>query len=154
MAPGTTVAIALGSNLGDRHAHLDFAVEALRTRLGGLRVSPYYETAPCDAPPQPPYLNAAAVGTWGASARQLLAWLGDVERSGGRLRPYPRAPRTLDLDLILFGDAVIDEDGLRVPHPRFRARAFVLVPLAAIAADLVDPETGRTVGALAAELRA
>jgi 2-amino-4-hydroxy-6-hydroxymethyldihydropteridine diphosphokinase len=154
MVSETTVAIALGSNLGDRRGHLDVAVEALRTRLGGLRVSPYYATEPFGVPPQPSFLNAAAVGSWASTARSLLRWLLEIEEGQGRTRPHSGAPRTLDLDLILFGDQVIQEAELVVPHPRFRDRRFVLEPLAAIAPSLVDPETGKTVAELAVRLRA
>jgi 2-amino-4-hydroxy-6-hydroxymethyldihydropteridine diphosphokinase len=97
---------------------------------------------------QPRFLNAAAVGQTTLTARELLSLLLDLERQLGRERPFPGAPRTLDLDLILFGSAVIDEPGLIVPHPRFRERRFVLEPLAEIAADWVDPVTGLTVGDL------
>jgi 2-amino-4-hydroxy-6-hydroxymethyldihydropteridine diphosphokinase len=151
---GTTVAIALGSNLDDRRAHLDHAVTALRTGMERLRVSRYHETAPVGVAPQPPFLNAAAVGAWDAGARDLLEWLLAIEQSRGRDRPHAGAPRTLDLDLILFGDLVGEEPGLRVPHPRFRDRWFVLAPLAEIAPELVDPETGLTVEALLARLPA
>ena len=82
------------------------------------------------------------------TARELLSLLLELERQLGRERPYPGAPRTIDLDLILYGDAVIGEAGLIVPHPRFRERRFVLEPLAEIAADWVDPVTGLTVQAL------
>jgi 2-amino-4-hydroxy-6-hydroxymethyldihydropteridine diphosphokinase len=95
--------------------------------------------------PQPAYLNAVAVGETALSARALLDVLLEVERQLGRQRPYPDAPRTLDLDLILYGLEVLDEPGLVVPHPRFRQRRFVLEPLAEIAADWIDPVTGRTV---------
>lgn len=88
------------------------------------------------------------VGQTTLTARELLTLLLELERQLGRERPYPGAPRTLDLDLILYGDAVIDEPGLVVPHPRFRERRFVLEPLAEIAADWVDPVTGLTVQAL------
>jgi 2-amino-4-hydroxy-6-hydroxymethyldihydropteridine diphosphokinase len=154
MISETTVAVALGSNLGDRRAHLDFAVDTLRGRLGQLRVSAYHETEPLDVSPQPPFLNAAAVGTVDLDPRSLLDWLLDVERRRGRARPHPGAPRTLDLDLILFGAHVVDEPGLRVPHPRFRQRAFVLEPLSEIAPHFLDPETGLTIAALAARLAA
>ena len=98
--------------------------------------------------PQPPFLNAAAVGRTTRTARELLDYLLHVERLAGRTRPHPGAARTLDLDLILFGDVCLDEPGLTVPHPRFRERAFVLEPLAEVAADWVDPVTGLTVGEL------
>lgn len=93
------------------------------------------------------------VGETALPARAMLEMLLDVEAARGRERPHPDAPRTLDLDLILYGDAVIDEPGLRVPHPRFRDRAFVLEPLAELAGDWVDPETGSTVDELLARLR-
>jgi 2-amino-4-hydroxy-6-hydroxymethyldihydropteridine diphosphokinase len=90
-------------------------------------------------------LNAAAVGETALSARELLDALLAIEHERGRERPRPNAPRTLDLDLILFGDAVIDEPGLTVPHPRFRERRFVLEPLSEIAPALRDPVTRQTV---------
>jgi len=141
-------AIALGSNLGDRPAALQQALLRLSGYLGGLIVSEFIDTAPEGVGDQPRFLNAAAVGDWGGGARALLDVLMDIEREAGRTRPHPGAPRTLDLDLILFGAAVIDEPGLVVPHPRFRARGFVLAPLCQIAPDLVDPVSGRSVAEL------
>jgi len=141
-----TCAVGLGSNLGDRVAHLDFAVAKLRPLLRNLKVSRYYDTAPVGVPgPQPLFLNAAAVGHTSKSARDLLDALLAVERERGRERPQPNAPRTLDLDLILYGDHVLDEPGLVVPHPRFRERRFVLEPLTEIAPGLVDPVTRKPV---------
>ena len=146
-----TAAVALGSNVGDRRAHLDFAAHHLASLLDDVRVSRYYETEPVGVPePQPRFLNAAAVGKTGMTARELLDALMMIEQKRGRERPHPNAARTLDLDLILFGNALIDEPSLIVPHPRFRERLFVLGPLAEIAPDLRDPVTGRTV----ADLRA
>ncbi len=140
----TTVAIALGSNVGDRHAHLHHAVERLSTLLTNLRVSHFIESEPVDVPePQPPYLNGATVGETTLSARELLDALMAIERERGRTRVTARAPRTLDLDLILYGDAIINAGGLIVPHPRFRERAFVVDPLKQIAPELVDPVTGQ-----------
>jgi 2-amino-4-hydroxy-6-hydroxymethyldihydropteridine diphosphokinase len=142
-------AVALGSNLGDRRAHLDFATDRLATLLGDLKMSSYIETDPVGVDePQPRYLNAAAVGTTDLSARELLDGLLAIERERGRERPHANAPRTLDLDLILLGDLVLDESGLVVPHPRFRERRFVLAPLTEIAPDLRDPVSGRTMGEL------
>jgi 2-amino-4-hydroxy-6-hydroxymethyldihydropteridine diphosphokinase len=145
------VAIALGSNLGDRRAHLDFAVSRLGILLTSLRVSRYHETAPVGMIGlQPPFLNAAAAGETTLAARALLDALLAVERERGRERPHPNAARTLDLDLVLFGDGVIDEPGLVVPHPRFRERRFVLEPLAEVAPRMVDPVTGETIAELLA----
>jgi 2-amino-4-hydroxy-6-hydroxymethyldihydropteridine diphosphokinase len=145
------VAIALGSNLGDRRAHLDFAVSKLRTLLRHVAVSHYHDTVPVGVTgPQPLYLNAAAVGDSTLTARELLDALLGIEATRGRERPYSNAPRTLDLDLILYGDAVIDEPGLIVPHPRFRERRFVLQPLAEVAPDVIDPVTGQTIANLLA----
>lgn len=140
------VAIALGSNLGDRRAHLDYAIARLQRAVPNLRVSRYYETEPVGvSEPQPAFLNAAAVGDTSLSARAILALLLSIERERGRERPFQNAARTLDLDLILLGSQVIDDDGLVVPHPRFRERRFVLEPLAEIAPDMIDPVTGSTV---------
>jgi 2-amino-4-hydroxy-6-hydroxymethyldihydropteridine diphosphokinase len=147
-------AVALGSNLGDRFAHLNHAVSRLRDLLRGLRVSRFHDTVPVGAPgPQPLFLNAAAAGETSMPARELLDVLLAIEQERGRERSYPNAPRSLDLDLILYGDATIDEPGLVVPHPRFRERRFVLEPLAEIAPDLKDPVTGRTVFDLLGSVR-
>ena len=143
------VAVALGSNVGDRRAHLDYAVSALRALFGHVTVSRYYDTVPVGGSgPQAMFLNAAAVGETALAPRALLDVLLAIEQERGRERPYVNAPRTLDLDLILVGDVVLDEPGLVLPHPRFRERRFVLEPLAAVAPDLRDPVSGKTVAEL------
>ena len=148
------IAVALGSNLGDRRAHLDYAVSRLRSVFTSLRVSRYFETDPVDVPgAQPAFLNAAAVGETLMPARDVLDALLAIERDRGRERPFVHAARTLDLDLVLFGDLVLDEPALTVPHPRFRERRFVLEPLAELAPDLVDPVTGLRVAELLARVR-
>lgn len=147
------VAVALGSNLGNRAGHLDYAVGRLHEIIGGLKVSRYFETAPVGiVGPQPLYLNAAAVGTTALSAKALLDALLAIEQERGRTRPHANAPRTLDLDLILYGALVAAEPGLIVPHPRFRERRFVLEPLADVAPDLIDPVTNESVVRLLARL--
>ena len=130
------------------------ALDALRPLIPDLRASTFHDTAPVGVPsPQSRYLNAAAVGTTGLPARALLDALLAIEQRFGRERTGQNAPRTLDLDLILYGREVIDEPGLVVPHPRFRDRRFVLEPLNEIAPEWIDPVTGRTVGQLLAGLR-
>ena len=149
----TRVAIALGSNLGDREGYLRSAIAALQPSISDLRVSTFHDTAPVGVGPQPTFLNATAVGETSLAARALLDTLLAVERDLGRERPFPGAPRTVDLDLILYGDAVIDEaPSLIVPHPRFRERRFVLEPLAEIAPDWRDPVTGQTIEELVRNL--
>jgi 2-amino-4-hydroxy-6-hydroxymethyldihydropteridine diphosphokinase len=147
------VAVALGSNLGDRERYLREAVAALQDFISNLCVSSFHETAPVGVGDQPAFLNGVAVGETALGAGALLNRLLEIERQFGRERPYAGAPRTLDLDLILYSDAVLDEPDLSVPHPRFRERAFVLEPLAEIAAEWVDPATGLTVKDLLARIQ-
>ena len=148
--PSRRAAIALGSNLGDRAAAIGYAAKRLSGILSHTVVSEAVETDPEGEglAGQPRYVNAVLVGETSMPARELLDALLAIERDFGRERPYPNAPRTLDLDLILLGDEIIDEPGLQVPHPRFRERFFVLGPMAEIAPDLRDPLTGLSVGEL------
>ena len=144
------VAIALGSNLGDRRAALLFAADRLAALLDDPVLSDIIETDPVGEglEDQPLYLNAALVGRTSLEARALLDALRQIEADFGRTRLSPGAARTLDLDLILFGDRLVSEPGLEVPHPRFRERFFVLGPLAEIAPEMRDPLTGLKVWAL------
>ena len=148
------VAIALGSNLGDRAAHLAWAAGELPRILSDLVVSNPVVTKPVGEGLEhdPDFLNAAAVGETELPPAELIGALLDIERRRGRERPHLNAPRTLDLDLILAGNTVVDEPGVQVPHPRFRERRFVLEPLASIAPDMIDPVTGLTVAQLFARL--
>ena len=134
--------------MGDRHAHLAFAVSRLNDLLKSLRQSTWYDTEPVGVVDQPRFLNGAVIGDTAASPRALLAELLAIERERGRERPFAGAPRTLDLDLVLFGSLQVSEPGLIVPHPRFRERLFVLEPLAELAPDWVDPVSGETISAL------
>lgn len=149
MAP---VAIALGSNLGDRARMLRKGVDALAEHLQDLQVSTFHETDPVGVGDQPRFLNAAATGYTALSPRDLLNALLAIEQRLGRERPYPGAPRTLDLDLIFYAELIINEPGLVVPHPRFRNRRFVLAPLMEVAPDWTDPVTRTSVRHLLQEL--
>ncbi|MBM3777276.1 MAG: 2-amino-4-hydroxy-6-hydroxymethyldihydropteridine diphosphokinase [Acidimicrobiia bacterium] len=147
------VAVAIGSNLGDRERHVREAGTRLAALLDACRLSPAIETDAVGVGRQPRFLNAAAVGHTTLAPRALLERLLAIEADLGRTRPAPGAARTLDLDLIFYDQQVIDEPGLAVPHPRFRDREFVLAPLAAVAADWRDPVTALSVQTLLDRLR-
>ena len=146
-AGSRSIAVAFGSNLGDRRARILAAAERVAALLSNFRLSGLIETAAVGAGLEhdPPFLNAAGVGESPLPAREILQALQSIEADAGRTRPYANAPRTLDLDLILVGDEVVEERGLQVPHPRFRERRFVLEPLVAIAPEMRDPMTGKTI---------
>lgn len=135
-----TAFVALGANLGDAQATVLRALDDLavlpETRL--LARSRLYRTAPHEAS-GPDFINAVVRIDTGLSAPDLLLGLQALEQAAGRERPYPNAPRTLDLDLLLYGDARIDSPHLTVPHPRIQDRAFVLFPLADVAPERVSP---------------
>lgn len=147
------VAIALGSNLGDSAAILSGAIAALRTTPGIVvtAVSQVYRTAPI-GPPQPDYLNACALLLTPRSPQDLLAQLLRIELEFGRERRERWGPRTLDLDLLLYGDRGLSTPTLQIPHPYLAERAFVLVPLAEIAPDWVHPDLGEAIATLAQRL--
>lgn len=148
-------AIALGSNLGDRRATLDAAVVVLIASPGIqlLARSAWHTSAPV-GPPQPDYLNGCAVLATALAPQALLERLLAIERHFGRVRGERWGPRTLDLDLIFYGQQRLQTPQLEIPHPRLRQRSFVLEPLAEIAPHWVDPVSGCTVRLLGAQLAA
>ena len=143
--------VGIGANLGDARANVLDAIERL-SRLPGaqlLQTSSLYRTAPIESSGDD-YVNAVAALDTGLDAHALLQALFAIEQAHGRERPYRNAPRTLDLDLLLYGDEIIDDaPGLIVPHPRMHERAFVLAPLAEVAPGLVIPGRGAVTALLA-----
>jgi 2-amino-4-hydroxy-6-hydroxymethyldihydropteridine diphosphokinase len=151
----TTVYLGLGANLGDRRANIDAALALLRAhprvRVGA--VSSFIDTDPVGGPPgQPVYLNGAARIETDLAPADLLAELKRIERRLGRRGGPQWGPRPVDLDILLYGDCVVDEPDLVIPHMGLRERRFVLAPLAQIAPDARDPATGLTVRELLARL--
>ncbi|HUA20181.1 MAG TPA: 2-amino-4-hydroxy-6-hydroxymethyldihydropteridine diphosphokinase [Bryobacteraceae bacterium] len=140
-----TVYLSLGSNLGNREAHLRDALARLEAaQVQVLRRSSVYETEPQDLRNQPWFLNLVVEAETRLFPLQLLARLQDIEHEMGRRRITPKGPRTIDLDILFFGTFVIHTKELQVPHPRLDQRRFVLEPLAEIAPSLRHPVTGRT----------
>lgn len=125
-----SVVIALGSNLGDRRAHLAHALDALRREIAVVRVSSIYETAAVDSPAgSPPYLNMVILGHTALAPLALLDVLQRIERDLGRRRGLRNAPRTIDLDLIIYSGVRMRSPRLTLPHPRYAQREFVMAPL-------------------------
>ena len=144
MSPPVDAVVALGSNLDDPEAHVRRGFADL-DRLPDTHVtarSALYRTEPVGYADQPPFVNACARITTRLPARELLDGLLDIERRHGRSRGIPNGPRTLDLDIVLYGDATIAQPGLAVPHPRAHERAFVLAPLVDVWPDAVIPGRG------------
>lgn len=146
--PAAIAYLGLGSNLGDRLAYLRRAVEMLSAdpRVELVRASSVYETAPIGGPPdQGPYLNAAITISTSHPPGALLKIVHQIERDLGRERTVVNGPRTIDVDLLLFGDQTVNRRCLQLPHPRLPERRFVLVPLAEVAAGVVHPTRAQTV---------
>ena len=148
----TEAYVGLGSNLGDREANIRIGVELLGKVGRNVTVSGLYETSPSGFGSQPPFLNAACRIWTRLDAFRLLAELKKIEAAVGRRRSFTNAPRVLDLDLLLFGEAVLESPSLTIPHRRMAERVFVLQPLAEIAPELRHPVLEETVSSLLAGL--
>jgi len=141
-----TVYLGLGSNLGDRAAHLSEARD--RLQVCGVqieRASSLYETEPRDLRHQPWFLNQVLEASTDLFPRQLLSRIQKIEREMGRRKIVPKGPRIIDIDILFIGDSVVDTDNLQIPHPHLAERRFVLEPLAELAPDLRHPVTAQTI---------
>ncbi|HLW38612.1 MAG TPA: 2-amino-4-hydroxy-6-hydroxymethyldihydropteridine diphosphokinase, partial [Candidatus Eremiobacteraceae bacterium] len=145
-----TVAIAFGSNIGDRRGSIAAALQKLREVVRIARISSVYETTPVGYTAQPDFLNLTCVGTTALGPRALREALAKIERQVGRRLSVPLGPRAIDLDLLLYDDLILRDKDCTIPHPGLTTRAFVLIPLAEIAPDLVEPVSGKSVRELAA----
>jgi len=139
------VYLSLGSNLGDREANLRNAIERLRGVGNPVAISSFYETEPIDVVSQPWFLNCAVKLDTEKMPRQLITAILSLEQEMGRQRKQQKAPRTIDIDILLFGSSMIDIPSLTIPHPRMHERRFVLEPLAEIAPDARHPVFKRTI---------
>lgn len=147
-----TAYLSVGSNVGDRAANLRAAVAQLDVAGRRLALSSLYETQPVDVPDQPWFLNCVAAMETEKTPRELLQLALQIEEAMGRLRIRSKGPRNIDIDIVLFGDRVVDEPGLQIPHPAMHQRRFVLEPLVEIAPEVRHPELKKTARELLAAL--
>lgn len=141
-----TAYLSLGTNVGDRDSHLARAVERIASEdMRVLRVSGVYETEPRDVPDQPWFLNQVVEVETSLFPKQLLARVQKIELGMGRTRIIAKGPRTIDIDILLYGGSIVSTPGLEIPHPRLTDRRFVLEPLAELAPELRHPRTRQTV---------
>jgi GTP cyclohydrolase-4 len=143
------VYLGLGANMGDRQANLEMAIELLGERLDIRQVSSVYETEPVGYEDQPMFLNAVCRVQTDIGPLQLLSLVKGIEASMGRVPNFTDGPRPIDIDIILYGDLVMVDPELTIPHPRMAQRAFVLIPLMEIAPGLVHPFSGESVDEMA-----
>ena len=152
MKVGEVAYLSLGSNLGDRPANLRAAIAQLEGGCSLRAVSALYETQPVDVPDQPWFLNCVAAIETGKTPRELLRFVLSIEAALGRFRLRDKGPRRIDIDVLLFGDRVLEEPGLTIPHPAMQERRFVLEPLVEIAPEARHPVLKKTARELLAAL--
>jgi len=137
--------LSLGSNIGDRAGNLNTAIHRLRAFGEVVAVSSFYETEPVELTAQPWFLNCAVTLETEKTPKQLLAGILEIEQQLGRRRGQPKGPRIIDIDVLLFGNSIVDDPSLTIPHPAMHERRFVLEPLVEIAPDACHPIFKRTI---------
>jgi 2-amino-4-hydroxy-6-hydroxymethyldihydropteridine diphosphokinase len=141
--------LSIGSNLGNRETNLSRAIDGLtKSGIAVRRISSIFETEPIGYLNQPWFLNVAVKAETILAPRDLLTGCLQIEAGEGRIRSFPGAPRTLDVDILLYGDLILEEPGLEIPHPRMTQRRFVLEPLVQIAAEVMHPALKKTIASL------
>lgn len=152
MSKKVTAYLGMGSNVGDREANLLQALELLKEKVRIEKLSSPYETEPVGYKEQPWFLNLVCSISTSFSPLELLSFVKSMETSMGRVPAFPNAPRLIDVDILLYGDEMMESAGLIIPHPRLAQRSFVLIPLLEIAPDVVCPRRGKTIRELVAAL--
>lgn len=148
----TTVYLALGSNVGDSEAFIAKAVELLGAKLSDIELAPLYRSKAVGYTDQPDFVNTALSGKTDLEPEALLAFVKNIEKQIGRVERFRWGPREIDIDIIFYGNQVIDASALTIPHPRFRERDFVLKPLCDLDPAATDPASGQTMAELLALL--
>jgi 2-amino-4-hydroxy-6-hydroxymethyldihydropteridine diphosphokinase len=148
----TEVYLALGANVGDARANISRAVELLNRHLNGIKQASVYVSKAVGYTDQSDFVNTAISGQTDLTPGKLFKFIKDIEQQVGRVKRFKWGPREIDIDIIFYGDQVVDTAELTVPHPRFRERDFVLQPLLDLNPKLVDPVSGQTISQLLAKL--
>ncbi|ABP65765.1 2-amino-4-hydroxy-6-hydroxymethyldihydropteridine pyrophosphokinase [Caldicellulosiruptor saccharolyticus DSM 8903] len=153
MSQKITIFLGLGSNLGDRQKNIEMAIEYLKEKVEIEKVSKIIETEPYGYVEQPKFLNCCVMGKTQLSPAELLDFVLSIEEKMGRKRLFKWGPRNIDIDILFYDSATIDQENLKIPHPELHKREFVLLPLIEIAPDFVHPAFKKTVLELYRELK-